>query len=147
MLSRTAKPVFVAACACNLALSVMSAYALIGFYPSVSFVALLAGGFAFVVAATLAFIVLSDSHGLDRPWIKAAFVFLALGPIAFWFLQQPAVAEATCIDRCYGAETEAIVARAFDDIVQSQLAMIVVAAAAMLCAARAMTVMLDELAA
>lgn len=142
MLSRSAKLVLVAACACNLAFSVMSAYA----FESVSYLALLGGGLAFVVAAALAFMVLRDSHGLDRTWIKAALVFLALGPAAFWTLEAPATAEVICFDRCYGAATEAIIERALADIAQSRIAMIAVALAATFCAARAMTTTLDDLA-
>ncbi len=142
MLSRSAKLAFVAACACNLAFSVMSAYA----FETVSYPAFIGGGLAFVVAAALALMVLRDSDGLDRTWIKAALVFLALGPVAFWTLEMPATAEVICIDRCYGVQTEAIIERALADVAQSRIAMVAAASAAVVCAVRAIAVMRDEFA-
>jgi len=139
MLASTAKPVFVAACACNLAFSVMSAFALEGSQPWFGAIAAIGGGVSFVVAVVLAFVVLQDPEGLDRAWIKAALVFLVLGPLAFWGLQMPAAAEVS-------AETAAIQARAVGDVIQSQIVMIAVALAAAFCATRAMSVTLDELA-
>jgi hypothetical protein len=146
MLTRIAKPVFVTVCGCNLAFSVMSALAFENFRPEASIAAMLVGGLAFVVALTLAFVILKDHPGMDRPWIKAALVFLMLGPLAFWGLEMPARAAAACIDNCYGENTAIIQGRAVADIIQSQVAMIAVALAAVFCAARAMTTMLDDLA-
>ncbi|QGZ94141.1 hypothetical protein [Terricaulis silvestris] len=146
MLASIAKPVFVTACACNLAFSVIGIYGFESHRPASFFVANLGGGLAFAVAAALAFLLLRESPSMDRPWIKAALVFLVLGPLAFWGLQMPAAAEAICIDQCHGADSATIQARAVADIVQSQIAMIVVALAATFCAARAMAAMLDDLA-
>lgn len=141
MLASTAKPVFVAACACNLAFSVASGFALEGAHPAFPMLAAIGGGLSFVIAAVMAFLILSDPEGLDRPWIKAALVFLVLGPLAFWGLQAPAAAEVTS-----ASETATLHARALGDVIQSQIAMIVVAGAAVFCAGRAMSVTLDELA-
>jgi uncharacterized membrane protein YgdD (TMEM256/DUF423 family) len=146
MLASIAKPVFVTACACNLAFSVMGALGFEHYRPAALLIATLGGGVAFVIAVALAFMLIRDSAGMDRPWIKAALVFLVLGPLAFWGLQMPAAAEAICIDQCHGADSATIQARAVADIVQSQIAMIIVALAAVFCAARAMAAMLDDLA-
>lgn len=96
------------------------------------------GALSFIVAVVAAFFILRGGESFDRPWIKAALVFLVLGPLAFWGLQMPASAEAIAGGAMYG--------RAMDDIFQSQLAIIAVAVAATFCAARAMTAMLDDLA-
>jgi hypothetical protein len=146
MLASIAKPVFVTACACNLAFSVMSGFALEGAHPAFPILTAIGGGLSFAVAAVLAIVILAGPNGLDRPWIKGALVFLVLGPLAFWGLQWPAAAEVGCLDACYGTETAAIQARALADVIQSQIAMIVVALAATFCAARAMAAMLDDLA-
>lgn len=141
MLASIAKPMFVAACAANLAFSVMGAFALGAPHTASSLVATIGGGLSFVVAAAMALTVLQHPDGFDRPWIKAALVFLVLGPLAFWGLQIPAEAEITS-----SAESAAMTARAAADVFQSQLAMIAVALAAVFCAARSMTAMLDDLA-
>lgn len=139
MLASIAKPVFVTACAANLACSVMSGFALEGAHPAFPIATAVGGGLSFVIAAVFAFVILSNSQGLDRPWVKAALVFLVLGPLAFWGLQAPAAAEVSGIDTLINA-------RALGDVIQSQIAMIAIAMAAVFCAARAMTAMLDDLA-
>src|SRR5262249_4125828 len=105
-------------------------------------------GIAFVIAALCAFVILRDPEGLDRPWVKASLVFLVLGPLAFWGIQWPAAADSICLagHRCYSEEALAYQARALGDVIQSQIAMIVVAGAAVFGAGRAMSVTLDELA-
>jgi hypothetical protein len=62
-----------------------------------------------------------------------------LGPLTFWGLQAPAAAEVSGIDT-------PINTRALGDVIQSQIAMTAVAMAAVFCAARAMTAVLDDLA-
>jgi hypothetical protein len=148
MLASIAKPVFVAACACNLACSIVGILGLGGELPYLYFAAMLGGGLAFIVAAFFAFVMLAQRDGMDRPWIKAALVFLGLGPLGFWGLQWPAAVDAICIagHRCYSDEAIAFEMRAVADVFQSQIAMIVVALAAAFCAARAMIAMLDDLA-
>lgn len=136
MLASTAKPVFVTACAFNLAFSVLGAFSLESAHHPVSLLATIGGGLSFVIAAASALMMLRAPESLDRPWIKAALVFLVLGPLAFWGLQMPAAAEVT----------EGATARVIGDVIQSQIAMIAVAMAAVFCAARAMTAMLDDLA-
>jgi hypothetical protein len=141
MLASIAKPVFVVACAANLAFSVMSGFALEQTHPSLPVLATVGGAIAFSVAVAMAFVMLRGGEGFDRPWIKAALVFLALGPLAFWGLQAPAAASVM-----QDAQTTTVHARAIGDVIQSQIAMIVVALAAVFCAARAMAAMLDDLA-
>lgn len=143
MLASTAKPVFVTACICNLAFSGLGAFALEGAFPSLGLLAAIGGGLSFVIAAFAAIVALRDSGGRHRPWIKAALVFLVLGPLAYWGLQMPAAAEANCVNAC---ETAAAQARAIGDVIQSQIAMVAVAVAAAFCATRAMTAFLDDLA-
>jgi hypothetical protein len=148
MLASIAKPVFVTACATNLACSIIGMFGLGGDHPPLYLAAMLGGGLAFIVAAFFAFVILTQRDGMDRPWIKAALVFLILGPLGFWGLQWPAAVDAICIagHRCYSDEAIAFQMHAIADVVQSQIAMIVVALAAVFCAARAMAAMLDDLA-
>lgn len=147
MLASIAKPVFVTACACNLAFSIFGAIEVEAHYLVLHPVTLIGGGLSFTVAAALALFMLQEKVGMERGWIKAGLVFLVLGPLAFWGLQWPAATDTLCIDGglCCG-ETLASHMRTLADVVQSQLAMIVVALAAVFCAARAMAAMLDDLA-
>jgi hypothetical protein len=142
MLESGAKSAFIIACSCNVAFSIMSLPSetpLIGAHPLV----VIGGAGAFLVATVIGVIILFESSGLHRAWVKAALVFLALGPLAFWFLQWPAASSLLCFD-CTIAP--AVQARAIGDIVQSQFAMTAVALAALFCAARATTTFLEELA-
>jgi hypothetical protein len=143
MLESKARLVFLAACACHAAFPLMGALATE--YPAaidLVFV-LIAGALAFITAGALGLrLLLNEDEGMHRQWIKAALVFLALGPLAYWFLQWPAI-DCTMLDRCFDAGFEK---RALGDIVQSQIAMIGVAFAALFCATRATTAPLGELA-
>ena len=142
MLQSHARPAFLTACACHFVLSTLSAPSvapLLGANP----VVLMGGALAFAVAATLGVIVLLGDAGMYKGWTKAALVFLTLGPLAFWFLQWPAIKDLLCFDCTIAADVQA---RALGDIMQSQFAMIAVALAALFCAARAMSATLDELA-
>lgn len=106
------------------------------------------GGLAFLVAATLSLILLSQHRGMHRPWIKAALVFLVLGPIAFWGLQWPAATDSICIGRfCYSEQAVAFHMRMLGDVIQSQMAMTAAALAALVCSMRAIAVTFGELAA
>jgi hypothetical protein len=142
MLQSHARPAFLTACACHFALSVLSTPNVapaLGANPLVQ----MGGALAFVIAATLGIIVLLGDGGMHKAWTKAALVFLTLGPLAFWFLQWPAISGLLCFDCTIATDVQA---RAFGDIMQSQIAMIAVALAALFCAARAMSATLDELA-
>jgi hypothetical protein len=147
MLASVAKPVFVTACACNLAFSIFGAIEIEAQHLVLHPLTLIGGGLSFAVAAALGLFILQEKAGMERGWIKAALVFLVLGPLAFWSLQWPAATDTLCIDvRPYCGETLASHMRTLADIVQSQMAMIAVALAATFCAARAMAAMLDDLA-
>ncbi len=147
MLASIAKPAFVIACACNLAFSMLGAFEIEGYRAGIDGIALIGGGLSFAVAAALALLILQTQSGMERVWIKAALVFLILGPLAFWGLQWPAAEDTVCIDGgLYCGESLASRMRTLGDIAQSQLAMIAVALAATFCATRAMAAMLDDLA-
>lgn len=143
MLESNARPAFVIACTCNAAFSILSMPTLepvlVGAHPLM----LMGGALAFVVAAVLGAIVLFGDGRVHHAWTKAALVFLALGPLAFWFLQWPAVITFVCFDCTIAPEIQA---RAIGDIFQSQFAMIAVALGALFCATRALTAPLEELA-
>jgi len=144
MLSAVARPAFLAACATNVALAVTGAVAIEAQSPAVNVAALIGGAIAFIVAAALAINLLMDTRDVHRHWIKAALVFLILGPLAFWGLQWPAAAGTLCLDNCVSSAEHL---RLLGDIEQSQWVMIAVSLAALFCAARLMTTFLDELAA
>lgn len=147
MLQRLARPIFLAACACNLAFSISGAFAVDGFYIAVN-IAALGGALSFMVATVLGLVIVSDRTAVQRHWIKAAMVFLTLGPVAFWSLQWPAARHAICMGwRCYGETAIAFRLHAAADVVQTHAAMVAVAAAAVFCAAIVMTEPMDELAA
>jgi hypothetical protein len=143
MLDAVARPAFLAACATNVALAVTGAVAIEAQSPVVNVAALIGGAVACIVAAALAINLLMDTRDVHRGWIKAALVFLVLGPLAFWGLQWPAAAGTLCIDNCISPAQHM---RLLGDIEQSQWAMIAVSLAALFCAARIMTTFLDELA-
>ena len=143
LLERIARPVFLTACGCNLAFAIIGAFAIEGQYIVGNPLATLGGGVSFAVAAVSGLIILRDYDGMHRAWIKAALVFLILGPLAYWGLQWPAAVDTVCIDCQVSA---AVQARAIGDVMQSQMAMIAVALAALFCAARAMIMVLEELA-
>jgi hypothetical protein len=148
MLASHARPVFIAACALNLLCALLGAFAIETGSPVAGLVAVIGGAAAFVAAAVFAIRILTHDGGLHSKWVKAALVFLVLGAIGFWGLQQPAMAHTICI-AAQGCSTEAATAshvRAIGDVIQSQLATIGVALAAFICAARALSVTLDELA-
>ena len=149
MLERLAKPVFIALCACNLALSIRGVFEFEGLYVVTHLWTLLIGGLAFIIAAVLALVILRGASGPHRPWIKAALVFLVLGPIAFWSLQNPAAIDTICLagHRCLSEASITYRIRAMGDVIQSQWAMIAVALAALFCATRASVITFDELAA
>lgn len=144
MLQGVSRPIFITACAANLALAIIGGVTVVNQAPTSNLFPLLAGPLAFFAAAIVGFsLLLERKQGMHRGWIKAALIFLALGPLAFWFLQTPALGDLQCIDCTIPAEVQA---RALGDIVQAQGAMIAVALTALVCAARAMTTFLDELA-
>lgn len=147
MLQSYERPVFLAACAGNLAFAGLGALAIEVQSPIVGAIAVVGGAAAFLAAAVLGIRNLTHDGGLHRKWIKAGLVFLVLGPLVFWGLQWPAMTETVCATG-HNCQTDAIAlnARAVGDIIQSQIAMIGVALAAVVCAARAMFVTLDELA-
>lgn len=148
MLERIARPIFLIACACNLVFAWVGAFAVEGHMLIGRPLAPFGGGLAFLVAMALGLMLLSHHRGMHRAWIKAALVFLVLGPVVFWSLQWPAAAHSVCIGRfCYSEQAIAFHMRMLGDVVQSQLAMTAVALAALFCATKAITVTLDELAA
>lgn len=142
MLESNARPAFLTACACNVAFAIMGATAAPPL-AAADILTMFSGAAAFIVAMTLGVIVLSDDGGKHHVWVKAALVFLALGPAAFWFLLWPAVSAAVCLDCSISAAQQA---RAFGDIVQSHVAIVAVALAALVCATKATTATLEELA-
>jgi hypothetical protein len=147
MLQGLARPFFLAACGCNLAFSLSGAFAVDGFHIAVN-VAALGGALSFIVATVLGLAIVGDHSALQRQWIKAAMVFLTLGPVAFWSLQWPAARNAICMGwRCYGETAIAFRLHAAADVVQTHVAMVAVAAAAVFCAAIVVTEPLEELAA
>jgi hypothetical protein len=144
LLESKARPAFLTACACHAAFALMGALATE--YPAAIYAVfvLIAGALAFITAGALGLrLLLNQDEGMHRRWIKAALVFLALGPLAYWFLQWPAIDCTMWLDRCFDAGFEE---RALGDAVQSQIAMTGVAFAALFCAARATTAPLGELA-
>lgn len=149
MPERLAKPTFLVACTCNLAFAAFGGLSIEDYHLATRLLTIFGGGLSFVVAATLAFIILQQHQGMHRPWVKAALVFLVLGPIAFWGIQWPAAVDSICVagHRCYSEAAITFQMRVMGDVIQSQWAMIAVALAALLCATRATTVTLDELAA
>jgi hypothetical protein len=143
MLESNAKPAFLTACACHATFALLGAFTVENL-GGLGFSVFVAGALAFTTAGALGLrLLLNDDQGAHRRWIKAALVFLALGPLAFWFLQWPAIHSTMCLDRCFDAVFEM---RARGDVVQSQIAMIAVAFAALFCATRATTAPLGELA-
>jgi hypothetical protein len=144
MLQSIARPVFVTACAFNVGLAVIGGLTVVNEALSLNPFPFLAGALAFITAASVGFsLLLEDKQGKHRGWIKAAIVFLVLGPVAYWFLQAPAVGDLVCLDCTVPADVQA---RALGDIVQAHDVMIAVALAALFCATRATTATLDELA-
>lgn len=148
MLERFAKPTFLVACICNLVFASVGGLAA-EHHLATRLLAMFGGGLSFVVATTLALLILGQRRGMHRRWVKAALVFLILGPLAFWGIQWPAAVNTTCIagHRCYDEASIAFQMRALGDVIQSQIAMIGAALAALFCATRAATIVLDELAA
>jgi hypothetical protein len=142
MLQSSAKPAFLTACACNLAFAIMGA-ATEPPFAAANILTMFGGAAAFITAMTLGVIILTGDGGKHHLWTKAALVFLALSPAAFWFLLWPAASTLVCID-CTLTPTHET--RALGDILQSQVAMIAVALAALFCATRATTASLEELA-
>ena len=142
MLGSYERPIFLAACACNLAFAVSGLLPIEMQAPLPGLFVLLGGAMAFIVAMALGIRILTHDSGMHSKWVKAGLVFLVLGPLGF-SLQWPAVNSMMCMDNCISA---ASAARAMGDVVQSQLAMIGVAFAAFVCAMRALSVTLDELA-
>lgn len=148
MLERFARPFFLIACVCSLVFAWVGAFAVEGHMLIGRPLAPIGGGLAFLVAATLSLILLSQHRGMHRPWIKAALVFLVLGPIAFWGLQWPAATDSICIGRfCYSEQAVAFHMRMLGDVIQSQMAMTAAALAALVCSMRAIAVTFGELAA
>lgn len=141
MLQSNARPAFLTACACNFAFAIMAAAE--PPLAAASILTMFGGAAAFIVAMTLGVIILSDDGGKHHAWTKAALVFLALGPAAFWFLLWPAASTLVCIDCSLSPTHET---RALGDVLQSHVAMIAVALAALFCATRATTAPLEELA-
>jgi hypothetical protein len=148
MLESHERPIFLAACACNFAFAITGALAIETQAPVAGAIAVFGGAAAFLIAEILGIRILRHDGGMYRKWVKAGLVFLVLGPLGFWGLQWPAMVDTICIagHRCYSEAALAFHARAIGDVIQSQLAMIAVAAAALMCAARALSVTLDELA-
>jgi hypothetical protein len=148
MLEIHERPVFLAACAGNLAFAITGALAIEIQAPVAGAIAVFGGAAAFLVGVALGVRILTHDGGMHRKWIKAGLVFLILGPLGFWGLLWPAMVDTICIagHRCYSEAAIAFHARAIGDVIQSQFAMIAVALAALVCAARAMSVTLDELA-
>jgi hypothetical protein len=149
MLDHVARPAFLTACATNCAMAILGVLAIESEFGLGVLFAVVVGGIAFIVAFASGLYLLRDTTLLHRGWIKAALVFLVLGPLGFWGIQQPAVVDTLCLagHRCYSAEATAFHLRALGDVIQSQLAMTAVGLAALVCAARTMTTFLDELAA
>jgi len=144
MLQSNAKPAFLAACACHAVIALIGGVTIENYYGVTDLFVLVVGALAFIAAAALGIrLLLNDDEGIHRRWIKAALVFLTLGPVAYWFLQAPAISGMICIDTCYSAAFEV---RARADIIQSQVAMIGVGFAALFCATKATTAPLEELA-
>jgi len=144
MLQGMARPIFLTACACNLGLAIVGGFAVENQILHGNSFALIAGPLAFIAAAGVGLsLLLDDYEGMHRGWIKAALVFLALGPLAFWFLQWPAINGTMCLDHCINATAAT---RALGDVIQAQAAMIAAASAALFCATRATTAPLEELA-
>ena len=148
MLESNERPIFIAACACNLVFAVTGAFAIETQQPVAGFVAVFGGAAAFVVAVILGVRILTHDRGMCSNWVKAGLVFLVLGPLGFWGLQWPAMNDTICIagHRCFTEAAVSAQARAMGDVIQSQFAMIAAALAALVCAARALSVTLDELA-
>ena len=147
MLGSYERPIFIAACACNLLFAVLGAFAIEDQWAVAYYIALFGGAAAFVVAAALGFRILAHDGGRHSNWVKAGPVFLVLRPLGYWGIQWPAINDTFCSGhRCFNEFAMAAHARAMGDVIQSQLAMIGVAFAALLCATRALSVTLDELA-
>ena len=148
MLANHERPIFLAACAFNFLFALVGALAIQTPSPLAGAIAVLGGAVAFLVAVVLGVRILTHDGGMHSKWVKAGLVFLVLGPLGFWGLQWPAMVDTVCIagHRCYSEAALAFHARAVGDVIQSQIAMIGVALAALVCAARAMSVTLDELA-
>ena len=148
MLGSYERPIFIAACACNLLFAVLGAFAIEDQWSAAYIIALVGGGAAFLVAATLGIRILTHYAGKGSNWVKAGLVFLILGPLGYWGIQWPAINDTICIagHHCYSEAAVAFHLRAMGDVIQSQVAMIGVAFAAFLCATRALSVTLDELA-
>jgi hypothetical protein len=146
MLQSNARPAFLTACACNLTFAVTATLAFEGQHLIGYIVSLVGGGLAAVAAIGLGITLLIRDEGIRRRSVKAAIVFLVLGPLAFWGLYWPATLDAACVQHCYTEWAVALQARALGDVVQSQIAMIAIAFAALLCATKATTAPLEELA-
>jgi hypothetical protein len=147
MLGSYERPIFIAACACNLLFAVLGAIAIEDQWAVAYYIAIFGGALAFLVAAVLGVRILTHDGGKHSNWVRAGLVFLVLGPLGYWGLQWPALNDTFCSGhRCFNEVAMAAHARAMGDVIQSQLAMIGVAFAAFLCATRALSVTLDELA-
>lgn len=137
---------FSAACACNLVFSISGAFTVEGLYVWLN-IAAFSGALSFAVSVVLGLLIVSDRNAAQRAWVKAALVFLVLGPVAFWLLQWPAAVDTVCLGRCYGDAYFASRLRAAADVLQTHAAMVAVAAAAVFCAAIVTTEPMKELAA
>lgn len=148
MLGSYERPIFIAACLCNLVFAVLGAFAIGEQWAVAYYIAIFGGGAAFLVASALGIRILTHDGGKHSNWVKAGLVFLILGPLGYWGIQWPAINDTICLagHRCYNEAAVAFHLRAMGDVIQSQLAMIGVALAAFLCATRALSVTLDELA-
>jgi hypothetical protein len=131
--STITRPAFLIACAANAAFAALSAFVFTNYQPWVGALGVIGGGLAFIAATALGILLLRDHRTGERPWIKAALAFLALSPFAFGALLWPASADAA------GGTT-------LGDFWQTQAITVSVALAALVCAAKAMTMALGELA-
>ena len=93
---------------------------------------------ATIAAILLGFVVVAETEGQARLWLKAALVFVMLDPIAWWTIFWPNATRLACIGQgCYSATAIADMRAATVDMSQAQAALAIVACAALVCAVHA----------